>query len=199
MSNGAPAGGAAASGAAAAAAVQTPIHKKYDVKSGIIKFEVKDMSGTRQEIVYFDDYGTKERIETYKPDGNLRETRFTDGQKMYVINEYTPPNTAYIMTEHATNGTEMRFDKEGFQPEQKEKYKYQDKPDMTVAGKNCSAYYMETDYGKAIFAGWSHITLYHSQETPYGNILKQAVSLEENAGIPADKFAVPAGYEVKSQ
>ncbi|MFZ0391845.1 MAG: hypothetical protein WAN36_15395 [Calditrichia bacterium] len=181
-----------------AAKAKTSARKKYDIKSGIIHFTVEDFGGSHKEVVYFDDYGLKERIEILEEDGNIRETRFTDGQKMYIVNEYTPENTIYIMSDNATNGTEMRFDKEGFHESQKEKYAYQDKPDMKVAGKSCGAYSMKTNFGDVIYAGWSHITLYHHQETSHGKILKQAVSLEENAAVPAEKFTVPAGYEVKT-
>src|SRR5690606_32486061 len=72
--------------------------KKYPLKSGIIKFERKILGETSKVVVYFDDYGTKERNESYNPEGNIEEIRFTDGEKMYVISyKYSDESVAYIV------------------------------------------------------------------------------------------------------
>ncbi len=176
-------------------AKKSRIRKKYDIKSGIVQFKVQDPSGTHREVLYFDDYGIKECLETYNTDGELTETKFCDGEKLYTYKN--SEKTVYILSSHSGNGTEMRFDKDGFQPEQKKKYKYAERPDMTVAGKPCTAFYMETGFGKTVYAGWSHITLYHNQKTTYGDIVREAASLEENAAVPAARFAVPDGYAVE--
>lgn len=176
-----------------AAARTTP--GKYAVKSGILHFEAIDFVGTHKEIIYFDDYGRKECHERFDADGTLAETRFCDGKQLYKLDN--EKNTAYILSANAGSGTEMRFDKNGFSARQKEKYHYQDKPDMTIAGKNCEAFYMETGSGKTVFAGWSHITLYHNQETKFGNIVRTATLVEEDVSVPQNKFEVPAGYETQ--
>ena len=68
---------------------------------------------------------------------------------------------------------------------------------MTVAGKNCESYSYDLGTSFAIYAGWDNICLYLETKSESMNVVKKAVRLEENAVIPADKFQVPAGFEIK--
>jgi hypothetical protein len=167
------------------------------VKSGIVRFKVTDFSGGRNEVVYFDNYGSRECIEILDEEGNVSERRFCDGEKMYIVNKYTPADTVIIMGENHRYGTEMKFDDAPPPERQREKYKWEPAPAMTVAGRECSAYKMDSGYGLAIFAGWSHITLYHKQESQFGTILRQAESVEVDVEVPAEKFTVPAGAKLQ--
>jgi hypothetical protein len=169
---------------------------KYDIKSGIIYFDVKTPNGTHKEIVFFDDYGRKECVERYGADSTLVERRFADGRKLYAQSN-KDPGTFYVLNENTNNGTEMRFEKDTWSDRRKNKYKYRDEPQMAVAGKTCEAYCFETKAGKTLFAGWSHITLYHKQETRFGEIVRKATRIEQDVPVPADKFTLPAGAKIE--
>jgi major membrane immunogen (membrane-anchored lipoprotein) len=178
-----------------AAETGVPALKKYDIKSGIVHFECSDPTGTHKEVLYFDNHGTKERLEVYDQAGVIKKTTFSDGTRSYNI--FPDQKDAYILNAYAPNGTEMRFNKEEWDAELRAKYKYQDVPDMTIAGKNCTAFLSETGFGKTTFAGWAHITLYHHQVTNFGTVIRKAITLEENIVIPEEKFTLPEGMEVK--
>jgi len=169
--------------------------KKYDIKSGIVQFECADPMGAHNEVLYFDEYGTKERLEKYDDKGAIKEINFSDGKQSYSLKE--KDKIAFITNKYSSRGTEMRFDKDEWNADNKAKYEYKDLPDMQLAGKNCQVYVINSGYGITTFAGWGHINLYHYQETTMGNITRKAVSMEENVQVPAEKFMVPDGFEVK--
>ena len=170
-------------------------YKKYDIKSGIVQFECSDPMGTHKEVLYFDDYGTKERLEKYDTKDAIKEIIFSDGKQSYSVNN--AKKVAYITNKYSSNGTEMRFNKDEWDNENKAKYDYKDLPEMQLAGKNCQVFSINSGYGITTFAGWGYITLYHYQETSVGIVSRKAVSIEENVQIPTDKFMVPEGYEIK--
>ncbi len=173
--------------------------KKYSMKSGIITFEKKGLSDTKKEMVYFDDYGTRERHEIYNSDGNIEEIRFTDGDKMYIINnKYNKDKIAYIMGS-GRNGTQMKFIAEPFITDKdKKQYGYSKIPDMRILEKNCEAYITKTAMGEVTFAGWNNILLYTKTKLSIGESVSQAIKFDENAKFDDSLFKVPDGYEVKN-
>ncbi len=175
------------------------IIKKYPIKSGIITFEKKGISDTKKEIVYFDEYGIKERHEIYNFDSKIEEIRFSDGEKMYIINnKYNKDNIAYIMGS-GRNGTEMKFIPEPFNTDKdKIKYGYTKLADMEVLDKSCEAYVTKSAMGEVTFAGWNNILLYSKAKLSFGESVLQAVKFEENANVDAALFKVPDGYEIKN-
>ncbi len=175
-----------------------PAAKKYTFKSGIIHFEKDGLAGKSKTIIFFDDFGTKERNETYNSKGNLEEIRFSDGKNMYVINfKYGEAKTAFIMGP-GIYGTEMKFVAEPFNKESdKQKFGYKRLEDMNIAGKECQAYRMKSPGTDVLFAGWNNILLYSETNTPLGTIRIKATDIKENAKVDPALFKVPEGYEVK--
>lgn len=169
--------------------VETPQVRKYDIKSGTIHFD-QDLAGFKGiKIVYFDDYGAKERVEEYE-DGVLESCYFSDGKTRYMLD--TGAKVAYRVDEHGDRGWEMEFNSwEEIQriPNYEEDYKKVE--NITVVGKNCEAYQYNDI---AVFAGWNGLTLYHKQNPA---ILIQAVKLEEDVNHDPAIFAVPSGFAVK--
>lgn len=167
---------------------ETPAAKKYDIKSGTIHFETELLWFKGTKIVYFDDYGAKERVETY--DGETLETSvFSDGKTRYHLNH--AQKIAFVADHEGDRGWEMEFHAwEEIQkfPGYQEDYTRLD--NMIIVGKDCEAFRYRD---MATFAGWKGLTLYHEQE----GARSIAVKLEENVSHDPSLFAVPPGYTVQ--
>lgn len=173
--------------------------KKYDIKSGIVTFattiKMGSMDMKQKAIVYFDDYGIKECKETYFND-KLTTSYFSDGKNIYIVDhnqkKVTNRGPAYRGTELRVEWTEFGTEKD------RQAGLIKKMPAMTVAGKTCEVF--ESNDGKgtiARYAGWNKVLLYLDVQTPSMRTTQQAVKVEENAKIPADKFVVPAGYKMQ--
>lgn len=99
----------AAIGFLVTAAAQTPV-KKYDIKSGVVTYELimkmGDMQIQKKIVVYFDDFGMKECKETFSKD-KLEESNFSDGKNLYLVKHNG--KTAYKQGP-AYRGTELRVE-----------------------------------------------------------------------------------------
>ena len=172
--------------------------KKYDVKSGIITFKIDMEMGalkmTNKIMVYFDDYGVKECHENY--DGEkLKSWLFSDGQMQYAVSP--GKKTAEKRGKAYARGTEYRFDWNEISEQDRTSGKAKKLPNVTVAGKNCESYMVGSSTDRTIYAGWSHVCLMIDVSTPSMKSLIKAVKFEEQVKVPPEKFAVPAGYQVK--
>ncbi|MGA1977128.1 MAG: hypothetical protein ABSG89_04655 [Bacteroidales bacterium] len=178
---------AAASGAAA------PAEKKYGIKSGIVTFESTSMGMTFKAVLNFDDYGSREAEERYGFDNKVSEMTICDGTNRYSLVYKT--KTA-IKKGACNSGTAYRFDwneasKAG--PE----YKVQKLANVKIAGKDCESFSLVSSGNTIVYAGWNNICLLIDQNTQLGKVTYKAVSIEENATIPPEKFKVPADFQVK--
>lgn len=172
-------------------------YKKYTMESGVITFQRSGVIGNAKVIVYFDDYGSKERKEVYGPDGLVEEITFTDGENMYRISkEAIEEKTAYIMGQ-GHYGTEMKFVIDPFNNNEKRKAKYEYKKldNMEVIGKDCEAYSAKASGGVTTFAGWEGLVLYTKVVISMGTMETIAVDLKENADVDSNLFKVPDGYQ----
>ena len=158
---------------------------KYKIKSGIVEFDVEAMGSKQKKVLYFDDFGSKERVENYNADGTVREVSISDGKKRHTL--YPSEKSAFFVDENGDRGWEMEFVTWDRLQGREE---YSKAPDMTIVGRDCASF----KYGeKNTFAGWNGVLLYHEQ-TPL--FKATAVSLEENAAIEGNKFTVPADYTI---
>ena len=171
--------------------------KKYDIKSGIITFETVIEMGTMKMknkiMVYFDDYGMKECHENYNGE-KLATSLFSDGQMEYVVMH--GEKTAYTRGK-AFRGTEYRFDWNEISEKDRTSGKAKKLPNVTVAGKNCESFMVGSSADKTVYAGYGHVCLMIDVSSSTMRSLIKAVKFEENAKVPPEKFAVPAGYKMK--
>lgn len=175
------------------ATAAAPSIKKYPIKSGIITFDNDMMGIIQKSVLYFDDYGMKEADEKY--DGNaVKEVAICDGKKRYTANFET--KTAYEIGD-CYRGIAYKFDWDEISKAD-QKYKVKKGPNMTIAGKDCESYSMEATEYPSTFAGWNNICLYQETKSKFGTVTMKAVKVEE-VDVPAEKFQVPAGFEVKKQ
>jgi hypothetical protein len=177
--------------------------RKYEVKSGIVTFEAVEKVGkmelTSKVVVTFDEYGAKERRDTFKS-GKLEESSFSDDTRMYKVIHAS--KTAWDTAAAAKGrGTELRFDWDEVSAQDKQAGRAKQLPGMTVAGKKCDAYQVATPSGLLKAAGAGKVLLFQEVESKVGGMatrsVTRATSFQENAAIPADTFKVPAGYQVK--
>ncbi|RJP85576.1 MAG: hypothetical protein C4518_15875 [Desulfobacteraceae bacterium] len=177
---------------------EKPAFRKYAIKSGAITFERAGVSAKKKIMVYFDDFGKKERNEVYNDKGVLEEIRFSDGETMYRISlKNSAEKAAYIMGP-GSNGTEMRFEADPFKKDdEKQRQNYKKLPDMEILGKLCQAYSVKTDAAETIFAGRDNVLLHVKVIMKMGETVTQAVDFKENAEVDPALFKVPAEYAVK--
>jgi hypothetical protein len=171
--------------------------KKYDVKSGIVTYDITVVIGQTKlgsrAIVYFDDYGMKERKETYNGD-KLSHYIISDGKTLYRI---LPSQKKAIKIGNAFSGTEVRYDWEEASSKSEKERNAKKLANMTIAGKNCEVFQTTQKETICTFAGWNHILLSFESGGGSSKSLTRAVKVEENVPVPAEKFVVPQGYTVQ--
>ncbi len=169
-----------------------PAIHKYGIKSGIVTYEHTGFGMTTKTILYFDDYGTKEAEEKYDSDGSLKETSLCDGKKMFLLMH---KDKAAFNRGECFRGVAYKFDWNEASRSGDE-YKPTKLANQDIAGKNCESFSLEISGSKTVYAGWNNISFLI--ETPALNekVTYKAVSIEENASVPADKLKVPADYKM---
>lgn len=173
--------------------------KKYGIKSGTIyfeswfKFEDKFSEGT--SVVYFDDYGLKERNEGYGSDGSLSAIQFTDGSNLYYL---SPKDKSAYVHKSTYPGTEPRVSWADVPASQKASGWAKKGANQYVLDKNCEVYYITIDGGHEKYAGWNNICLlYEMIGSGYGDYSKVAVRIVEGP-VDADLFILPGDYSVRT-
>ena len=168
--------------------------RKYDVRCGVITFEnsitILGKAVPQKQIIYFDDYGARERKETYEGD-SLMEAYICDGKNLFNI--IYEEKVAYGGGP-SIRGTEPPFEG-GKTPSKHGSVKKL--PLMRIAGKSCEVIEITEDDSKTILAGWGHIVLYSDQSGSGIHSSSKAVKFVENEPIPRETFAVPKGFVTK--
>jgi hypothetical protein len=171
--------------------------KKYDIKSGIVTFDITIIMGdtklANKSIVYFDDYGMKECKETYAGE-KLSHYIFSDGQTLYRV---VPAQKKVFKSGEAFRGTELRYDWDAASAKGEEQRNARKLANMVIAGKNCEAFQTTQKETIATFAGWNHILLFVEIRGGSTRSIIKAVKIEENIQVPGEKFKVPAGYALQ--
>lgn len=169
-------------------------NKKYPLKSGTVHFESHMQTGSlemiQKSIVYFDDYGIKERKDTYDEDGVLKESFFSDGKTLYTL---IHKNKSAYKAGNAYRGTELKFDWDEISSEDKSSGKAKKGSNEDILGKDCEVYF----YDGNKFAGWKNICLL--TEVQGSGVTNKTIATEIKEGpVSADLFAVPADYTVNN-
>jgi len=177
---------------------QTPI-KKYDIKSGIITYEMVMKVGTMEMknkiVVYFDDYGMKECKDTYQGD-KIEQSYFSDGKELYAVK--LAKKMAFKQGT-ASRGTELRVEWSEFgTAEDRQSGKFKKLPAMTVAGKSCEVFeYNDGKGGITKYGGWNKILMLLDTQMQGTHTIQRATKVEENVNVSPEKFKVPAGFTVQ--
>lgn len=173
--------------------------KKYGVRSGKITFEDRaDLGGfevLKKAVVTFDDFGLKERRDTYDESGILTESFFCDGENLYL---YIPSENTVYRHGKAFRGTEYKVGWEELPADDKASGVFKKRGNVTVAGKDCESYEHITSAGTTVFAGWSGVCLLVDVHQQGMRVTTRAAAFEENIPVPAETFRIPAGAAVKT-
>lgn len=179
----------------AAVGMITAQEAKYEIKSGIVK-KVSNVMGQKVEsILYFDDYGKMEAVETTV---NVAGTE----KNMRTLDEGN--SIASIDLDAKTVQRMEKPDKlDNFltlTDEQKEKYKYQELGEETFLDRPCKKISLElTEMGQT-FQGtlwlWKGIPLKTEMQVGGMTVIEEVVEIQENVEVPAEKFTVPEGFTV---
>lgn len=173
--------------------------KKYDIKSGIVTFQMNMKMGNMEMkdtiMVYFEDYGMKECKETYF-NGKAATSYFSDGKNLYLADNrkktVTNRGTAYRGTELRVEWTEFGSQKD------RDEGKIKKAPGMKVAGKPCEVFVSDDGNGTVTtYGGWNKVLLYLDVQSKAMRTTLKAAKVEENAKVPANKFVVPADYKMQ--
>ena len=172
---------------------EAPAIKKYPIKNATIHFE-SQMKGANfdlvgKSIVYFDDYGLKERKDTYDEDGMLKESFLSDGKTLYLL---IHKNKAAYNRGNASRGTEMKFDWDEIPSDKKSSGEAIKGPNENILGKDCEVYF----YNGNKFAGWKNICLLTEVESSGVSNKVIAIKIQEEP-VSAELFTVPSDYTVQ--
>lgn len=168
--------------------------KKYQVRSGTITYETIlntiSVQMTYKTIVYFDNFGLKERRDTYDGD-KLSDTFMSDGKNNYKI---IYQKKEVYNTGKAYRGTEPKFGWEDMSDEDKNSDKVTKLPDTTIASKPCEAYMVKTNVVTSTFAGWKNILMLSEIKSAGGSSITRVVKLKTDR-VAKNKFRIPDGYK----
>lgn len=175
------------------APVQT---KKYQIKSGIITLEsITEMGSvklTEKKVLYFDDYGMKEREDSYEGE-TLKSSFMSDGKELITLIHGTK---TFLKSGKAFRGTAYKVDFNEISQEDKDAGKAKKLNEETILGKTCEVYSYETNGIKSKYAGWNNICLLSEAVMGETKTIVKATKIEE-VDVPADKFTIPADYKVQ--
>lgn len=181
-----PAPGAPEAAPAGAPAAQA---RKYGVKSGIVHYEFGSKMATMTKVFYFDDFGAKECFET-SYEGNLTETQFTDGKDRYLIRADNP-KVAWNQGQ-AYYGIAKKITRKEFGGQRD----VAELPARSLCGKECEVYAVKAGSQTITFAGWEGVQMLMESDGAMA-AFERAVRAEFEVPVPAEKFQVPEGCEVK--
>jgi len=186
--------------------------KRYEIKSGIVHYEPLNLMGmgTTTETLYFDDYGRKEAVETITESNVM-------GIKTYEHRVQITDGTIVISCEikKTVNGKDetskvaQKGDISAFQDmakmmattmdinDLKKNMDYREEGTETIAGVTGKKYSiaMNKVQPDTRIYGVMYKNIVMKSET--GTVSKKAERIEENAAVPASKFAIPEGYTVE--
>lgn len=169
----------------------TSAKKRYEVKSGRIEAEFGPKGMTMKRVLWFDDYGVKERTDLFY-NNELTEINLVDGTHKYSIRLADEAKKAWK--------TKWAY---GLQKEVNIKSVKGGKgitilPKRTILGFECDTYQAEHKGTVVTMAGYKGVQLL-MESTGKMAVTDKATKAEFDIVIPDDKFSVPEGYTVTEQ
>jgi len=163
--------------------------KRYAVKSGKIESEFGPKGITMKRVLWFDDFGAKERTELFY-DGKLTEINIVDGSHKYSIRVSNSDKVAWKTAWSYGLMKEVNLD------QVKNGKGITILPKMNILGFECDAYKAEYKEYVVTMAGYKGVQLL-MDSTGKMAVTDKATKAEFDVEVPAGMFAVPEGYTVK--
>lgn len=190
---------------ATSSASAAPAARTFPAKSGIVEWKA-NLLGETNVVAYIDDYGARRATYTtmkltildnttvkhiveieeggwvtkFNPDSGTGERRRGSGSGMAAMASAMKPSDVAQLT-----------------AEDRARYKFQELPARTILGKEAKGYAMEMMRMK--MRGWSWENIPMRMEADMGGkepMVMEAIRLELDVPVPADKFAVPANVVI---
>ena len=179
------------------ASAQEKPFKRYNLKSGIIEYELSGMQ-TGKATTYFDDYGMKEATyekyvaNMYGEKQEFETINYLLGYWQYYIDEESgistksKNTTLAALVENTKDGDLVPIGKKLFAS-----MGGRMSGNETFLGKKCDIWEMEA-MGTRIWV-WENIPLKTETQLMGITIHRKAVRIEENASVPETRFELPKG------
>lgn len=169
--------------------------KRYEVKSGKVTMEMDMMGQTMVQEIYFDDYGAKQATVSNMM-GQTMRMLVVDGKNVMVNDA---DKTAMSMPAMGPELDRINFLNLDEKTVKKNRIKVLG--EETVAGKTCKKYsYKMLMMGQAqTVTAWVYkgITLKSSINTDFGEMIQEAVRIEEDITVKPEMFTVPEGVKIQ--
>jgi len=171
---------------------------KYGIKSGIVEYSTKMMGMDMTQTLYFDDFGSIEATEMIMDMMGTETHTVTINKEGYVYNLDLIAKTGtrqMIFNE----GSNIDFKNLSKEMEKKMNLKKIGKEDF--AGKTCEKYSIDyTDLSlKGYYLVWEGIALKTDADMGKMKMEMTAKNIQENVNIPAEKFEIPADFQITEQ
>ena len=172
-----------------------PADARYELKSGIVKFNATSQGNQMTITEYFDDYGKKEAALTEAGSAlvktEIKTIQF--GDTVYQINMAMKMGQKTTLPEKPVNYLQLTS-------AVREKYKVQDLGEETVAGKSCKKYSLEvTQMGQTVkteVCVWKGLVLKTVLKMGDVELMTQtATEVQENAEVNPKDFEIPEGVK----
>lgn len=167
--------------------------KKYDIKSGYVKYKMSMMGMDTYVTQYFKDYGETE--------ATITELEMM-GQKMKT-NSLRKDNYLYSYTEGQPQGTKVKMDE--MPASEGEMAKLDEKTILAqggkkvegeeILGKKCDVYEINTDTEKSKFWIWKSLVLKMTASQNGMEATMEATEINETSDFPSGIFDIPQGIE----
>ena len=170
-----------------------PADARYELKSGIVKFNATSQGNQITATQYFDDYGKKEAAlsvtGTALVKTEIKTIQF--GDTVYQINMVMKMGQKTTLPGKPVNYLQLKS-------AIREKYKVQELGEETVAGKSCKKYSLEVSQAgqtvKTEVCVWKGLVLKTVLKMGDVELMTQtATEVQENAEVDPKEFEVPEG------
>jgi len=178
--------------------------KLFGSKSGIITYQAQAMGMPMSQTFYFDNYGEKEaryslvKIEIMKTVSETETVEIkADGYRIkYNLKDKKGTKSKAITSIAGAAGMP---DVKNLSKEMMNQYKYKELGEKEILGKKCKGISMNAMNMDIEAWTWDNIPIMTKMIDKNGKIFTEitATKIETDVPIPADKFTVPAGIEIK--
>lgn len=172
---------------------------KYEIKSGIVEYKTQTMGTDVVQTLYFDNYGAKEANEIAMEIAGIKSNTRTINKDGYMYNLDITTKTGTKTKTFAASGADINFSE--LTDEMVKRMDLRKVGSEDFAGKTCDKYTI--DYKdlsmKGSFLVWKGVPLKSEVDLSTIHTTMVAKNFEENADVPAEKFEVPADYNITEQ
>ncbi len=172
---------------------------KYEIKSGIVEYKTQTMGTNVVQTLYFDDYGAKEANEIAMEIAGIKSNTRSITKDDYMYNLDLTTKTGTKTKTFATSDADINFSE--LTDEMVKRMNLQKVGSEDFAGKTCDKYTI--DYKdlsmKGSFLVWKGVPLKSEVDLSTIHTTMEAKNFQENVAVPAEKFEIPADFNITEQ